>query len=134
MTVHRLGDHITGDPDPDDDIHLEPIKKFDWERYIRRAGIQPTTKLVGLVMATYGNGKGEQIHPGDEMLALDCGITRRAVITHRTILEQLGFIKRIGEPRRGPNGRAAEYVLTWPSNFNHLDGSRGPDGGPPLDL
>lgn len=136
--IHRIGDHhdevpethltiVTGDPERDP----VPIKRFAWEKYIRRSGLPAMTKLVALTMATYGHTDGNEIHPGDDNLAADTGLTKRSIITHRKVLEDLGFVVKKTDARRG---RAAEYILTWPPNFNRLPGSRGPDGGPPLDL
>lgn len=141
VTVHRIGDHHTTQ-NADDKPHIDapwdepdepprPMERLFWERYIRRSGLPPTTKLVALTMATYSDAKGAEIFPGDDNLAADCGITKRSVITHRQTLERLGFILRVSDARRG---RAAEFILSWPPNFNRLPGSRGPDGGPPLDL
>ena len=138
MTVHRIGDNHARDPDPDPDDdepgQPKPLRRFDWERYIRRAGLPPLTKLVALTMATYGNTDGKQIHPGDENLAADCGIQKRALMNHRHALEELGFLIRVADAKPGRNGRAAEFRLSWPANFNRLPGSRGPDGGAPVDL
>lgn len=137
MTIHRIGDHLTAVPDPDEDDEPgtpKPMERLDWERYIRRSGLPPLTKLVAFTMASYGNTKGREIFPGDDNLAADCGIKKRALINHRRTLEDLGFLTRVADAKPGRGGRAVEYRLSWPRNFNRLPGSRGPDGGPPLDL
>lgn len=138
MTIHRLGDHLAAvpdEPDEDDDPGTpKPLRRLDWEKYIRRAGLPSLTKLVALTLASYGNMDGRDIFPGDDNLAADCGIKKRALINHRHTLEQLGFLIRVADAKPGRNGRAVEYRLSWPPNFNRLPGSRGPDGGPAIDL
>lgn len=130
MTVHRIGDAHARDPDPDDDETSRiGVDRFMWERHIKQAAIPPLTKLVALTMATYAGKKGDRIHPGDQNLAADCGITDRAIRTHRKALEELGFIE---VTRVRSQGRAAEYRLTWPRDFYDRDGYRGPGGGPPI--
>lgn len=141
MTIHHIGDHYTtpppagdpvtppptpGDPEPRTQT---PIERFMWERIIRQSGLPPLTKLVAFVMATYGEKDGSKIHPGDQRLAADCGVTDRAIRNHRRTLEDRGYITRT---HGHGDGKAAEYQLTFPSDFYHQPGSRNPSGGPPI--
>lgn len=92
--------------------------RFDWERNLQTLDLAPTTKLVGLMLATYANGDdGDRAHPGEDRLATNCGLKPRAVREHLWLLLHLGLIVRT--ERHGGNAsrrRADSYQLALPAD------------------
>jgi biotin operon repressor len=84
-----------------------------WERVLRDARLTPSAALVGLVLATYGNGDGTSIHPGEVRLAEGLGVSRSTVARAMKTLRNEGYIERVreGNARRG---HADEYRLALP--------------------
>lgn len=72
---------------------LFPI--FSWQRALRDSGLPATTKAVGWVLSTWVNDKGENAHPGEDLLARRLApMTTRTVRTHLAALRDAGFIER----------------------------------------
>lgn len=105
-----------------DDDGLQDLGRFEWERIIRRCKLPTTTKAVALMFATYANGDGSSIRPGETRLALALGVQPRNVRRHLAELRRLGLIKRVkrghGEGR-GYIGKAFAdaYKLTMPDDL-----------------
>lgn len=89
------------------------MKRFDYERWIRRAALAPELKYLALMMATWANQAGEQVRPGDELLAQACGKGLRTIVRNRGELERLGWLEQLPRRRRSD---ANEYVLTVPED------------------
>ncbi|MCI0686490.1 MAG: helix-turn-helix domain-containing protein [Sporichthyaceae bacterium] len=90
-----------------------PLGRFDWERLLRRVRMPQETKGLALLLATYGDDKGESIHPGEPRLAVDWGRDERTIRRHiEALRDTYGLIHRV---RRGggPNRRADEYRLVY---------------------
>lgn len=114
---------------------LQPVSRFAWERIVRRVVMPGPTKLVGFVMAQYGDQRGEQIRPGTDRLASACGMGERTCERHLAALRDMGLIERVSNGG-GPRRLAARYRLTIPEdllervelldvdekNSRHLDG------------
>jgi len=92
---------------------LVPLGRFDWERVIRSFEVDPTTKLVALMAATYAGKKGNHVRPGEQLLATDCGLGASTVRKHLARLVTLGLLDLVSRGG-GPNRRASEYRLVAP--------------------
>ena len=94
-----------------------PGRRYAWERaLLAMADLQPTTKLVGLALATYANGDGTKAHPGQERLATDCGISSRSIRTHLTTLRERGWIEcTFSGSSMGRRAFSDEYSLVVPT-------------------
>ena len=89
--------------------------RYAWERALRDEPLDKTTKLVGLVLATYSNKDGSRAHPGTKRLARDCHVSTRTVMRHLEVLREAGFLERYFEgSSAGRQGLADEYQLTVP--------------------
>ena len=94
--------------------------RFTWEQTLRHAALPSTRKLVALMAATYANGDGTRVRPGESELAEACGIDPRTVRRQLVALRESGWLTRT---RRGSSqGRRAmadEYRLTLPPDHDH---------------
>lgn len=65
------------------------VDRFTWERAIRDISMQPTTKLIVLIAATFANKDGTNVRPGKTQLAAAAGVStstvKRALREARTI-------------------------------------------------
>lgn len=120
-------------PHMDDDWTLHPVKRFEWERLIRRVQLGPddvahlhtasrpvaslTVKAVGFALATYASKDGSHIWPGDAKVARVLGTTPRSVRDARAVLEAVGLIEKTGG---GARGKAFQYRLTIPEDLIEL--------------
>ena len=73
---------------------LQPLDRFSWERQILATPLHPTTKLVALALAVYGNKQGVNCHPGNKALAKALGLSERTVERHLGILRDVGLVAR----------------------------------------
>lgn len=107
---------------------LEPAGRFEWERIVRRARIDPTEKYIALLMSTYADPDGTRVRPGTEKLSRVSGKSTRTVIRAITALRDRGLLERTKE--RQPNGRAGghdEYRLTFPGDLTESTEMLNPD-------
>lgn len=98
----------------------QPATRFDWERVIRRANLPTTTKLVALLLATYADQDGTNVHPGVERLARVVGQSTRSVEKHLDKLRTVQLVVRTTRANRYL-GLADEYRLTVPLDLSGLD-------------
>lgn len=85
----------------------EKFHRYDWERWVRRVQLPPTTKLVALTMATYAAKDGSRVFPGVTRLAAVTGLSERTVRTALGNLRDVGLIERVW-----PGGRRGTQVFT----------------------
>jgi DNA-binding transcriptional ArsR family regulator len=106
----------TGEHGPPDD--LEPIGRFQWEQSLRMLALPWPTKSFGLLLATYADKNGTNIHPGEEHLARVTGLTQRSVRTHLAALRETYYL--IERTERGSAGGrrsiADDYRLVLPND------------------
>lgn len=96
----------TGAHGPPDE--LEPIGRFQWEQSLRMLALPWETKAFGLLLATYAAADGGRIHPGEEVLARDSGLSERTVRRHLEALrERYCLIERVS------SGAAAGRRAGW---------------------
>lgn len=98
----------------------EPIKfsRYDWERWLRRCVLPPTTKLVGFVMATYSARDGSRVFPGVCRLSATTGLSERTVRTALGNLRDAGLIERVAEGgRRGTQAFTDVHRLVIPADL-----------------
>ena len=108
----------TGAHGPPDD--LEPVGRFEWEQSLRMLGIPWETKAFGLLLATYAASDGDRIHPGEERLARDTGMSERTVRRQLTALRETYYLiertaRGADAGRRG--GWADMYRLVMPDDI-----------------
>lgn len=94
-----------------------PVRRYLWERVLKKSAAGQTTRLVGLMLATYTNRDGTNAHPGVERLREDCQLgSDKTVRTHLAKLVDLGLIHRTFEAKAsGRRDLADVYVLTKPA-------------------
>lgn len=95
-----------------DDTSVE-VGRFDWERRLRAATLTAQAKLFGVWLATYGDADGTSIHPGEERLSADTGLTVQTVRKHMRTLRETGWLRRVERSGRR-TGHADSYRLTSP--------------------
>lgn len=104
-----------------------PIDRFSWERSVRRLALGRTSKLVGLMLATYADRDGDNAHPGVDRLSADCESDERTIRRHLTRLAELGLIERTFEGSSAGRRRLADcYRLTMPANPQAIGLTRDP--------
>lgn len=104
------------------------INRFDWERWIRRWPLNIETRALAHTLATFASKHGDQIHPGDDRLALILRCSPRTIRRQRQRLIDEGLIERT---RRSPRrGLADEYALTIPADPHATPGLLTPDEEP----
>lgn len=100
---------------------LYPKDRFEWERLVRRVKMHPTTKLVALTLASYGNRNGTNAHPGNRLLAADCCIHERSVERHLEWLRDHGLIFRTFRGSAAGRQKLADtYQLVQADNLPDL--------------
>lgn len=95
------------------DLKHQPIDKDDWIRVMRRAELPFTTKGIAAFLAFFADKDGSRVRPGEARLAVETGLTPRAIREHLEALRAAGLIERVN---RGTavRGRADVYQLTVP--------------------
>jgi DNA-binding transcriptional ArsR family regulator len=97
---------------------LEPIRRFRWEKDVLRCVLPPMTKLVALVLATYADADGGNAHPGEDRLAVACGLSDRTVRDHLARLRDLGLIERTFSGSAAGRRKLADcHRLTEPTDL-----------------
>lgn len=113
---------MTAMPEPSDEVKRIPTGRFEWEKVIRRAILKPSSvKLIALVMATYADGDGSRVRPGQLRLAAVMGTGVSTVERGQRELERLGFLELVAKGhsfgRGHPGGFASVYQLTLPEDL-----------------
>ena len=99
----------------------DPKFRFRWERAFREnCGLPASTRLVGLVVATFMDDDGTDAWPGLVTLSRCCGLGQRAVSKHLAVLVESGWLVRTREGRKvgsgaGAFGQPAAYVASIPA-------------------
>jgi hypothetical protein len=95
----------------------EPPLRYEWERVIKALPLSSTTKHVALNAATYADGKGAGIFPGNERTVSDTGLSLATVKRTYKLLRDVGLLVRVVEgSRMGRRGVADEYRLAIPDD------------------
>jgi hypothetical protein len=87
--------------------------RADWEKLIRWLSLASTTKAVAYAMATFADNKtGENVRPGERLLAQATGLSTRAVREHIGVLMEEGLLYRASNGKyHGRRGWASVFVL-----------------------
>jgi DNA-binding transcriptional ArsR family regulator len=102
-------------------VALDSAGRFEWERIVRRASLQPTEKLVALLLATYADPDGTRVKPGTERLMRVSGLSKSTIIRALTALRDAELLDRVEERfRNGRKGGCDVYRLTRPSRFDAI--------------
>jgi len=96
----------------------------------KKRGGRGSIPAVALALGTFGNADGTNVHPGQERLARELGLSRKSVERALEVLEDRGFITKVGAASF-TKGWATEYRLTLPQGFATLsdEGLRHSDEG-----
>ncbi|WP_280244981.1 hypothetical protein [Nocardia abscessus] len=100
-------------------MELEPVGRFEWERWIRRLILPPGVKYTALMAITYGDLDGSRVFPGVEKLALVMNVGTASVKRHMRVLRETGLIQRVKQGNRHAE-ETDEYRITLPSNLLDL--------------
>lgn len=95
--------------------HWHPANFFDWIEVVRDLPMDPTTKYVGIMLATYATYRtGENAHPGIAGLCETTGYGSKGTITKALDkLREMGLIQRNYTAAKGGRSKLAdEYQLT----------------------
>ena len=87
--------------------------RADWEKLIRWLPLGATTKAVAYALATFADNKtGENVRPGERLLAQATGLSTRAVREHTNVLLEEGLLYRHSNGKfHGRRGWASVFVL-----------------------
>jgi len=110
------------------EVELFAVRRFPWERLIRRIQFPSrfkACKLVGLTLATYADADGQNVRPGQQRLMDDCQLSERTVRDALTFLREHHLIYRRS---RGSSFGTANmvdlYQLScpddWRTRFSYL--------------
>lgn len=108
-------------------MELQPVSRFDWERWIKRLRLTPKDKYMALMVATYGNADGSEVRPGVDELVLAACVSKATVKRQLATLRELGLLDLVSRANRYA-GLADVYQLTVPANVLELP-QLGPDMG-----
>lgn len=96
---------------------LNPARRFEWERVVRRVRMPVTTRCVAFLLASYGNPDGTRIRPGRERLARVADVNPKTISRSITVLRSMGLIALVSAGSGSSHHQvAAEYMLTLPPN------------------
>jgi hypothetical protein len=96
----------------------DPPFRYEWERVVKAVILPSTTKHVALNLATYADGDGRDVFPGNERLTDDTGLSDKTVRTALDRLRAVGLIERVSiGSRAGRRGLADVYRLTIPDDL-----------------
>jgi hypothetical protein len=89
------------------------VPRAKWEHLIRWLPLASTTKAVAYALATFAdNESGENVRPGERLLAHATGLSTRAVREHTNVLMEEGLLYRHSKGSfSGRRGWASVYVL-----------------------
>jgi hypothetical protein len=97
------------------DLGLEPVGRFEWERLIRRARLDASVMLVALTLATYANGDGSSVKPGQKRIKNVTGYSKATICRALARLREIGLLGYVFQASKdGREGTADEYQLTFP--------------------
>jgi len=89
------------------------------KEYMR--GEEPVVKLLAFVLADYANPEGDDIFPSVATLADQVGVSERTVQRHLERLQEIGFIKRVGNSRGGAMRKDAAGKRRGRTNRYRID-------------
>lgn len=89
--------------------------RFDWERVVRASQMEPTTKLVALLLGTYASKDGSNVRPGLKRLSAHTGLSTRSMNRALVSLRSLGFLDRVSRGSNIGEVRADVYQLVIPT-------------------
>lgn len=84
-------------------------------------GEEPVVKLLAFVLADYANPEGDDIFPSIATLADQVGVSERTVQRHLERLQEIGFIKRVGNSRGGAMRKDASGKRRGRTNRYRID-------------
>jgi DNA-binding MarR family transcriptional regulator len=93
------------------------MDRFEWERCLRRFALGTPTKAVALMLASYADRDGGNIHPGVDRLAANLECHERTVRRHLTRLAERGLIEKTFSGSSAGRRRLADcWALTLPAD------------------
>lgn len=93
------------------------VDRFTWERAICGIPMQPTTKLIALLAATYANKDGTNVRPGNALLAAAAGTSDRTVRRALDEARAIGVLHRVSRGSNSGRAHLADvYRLSLPTS------------------
>lgn len=89
--------------------------RYAWEQVVRSTEMDPTTKLVALLLGTYASKDGSNVRPGLKRLSAHTGLSTRSMNRALVSLRSLGFIDRVSRGSNIGEIRADVYQLVTPT-------------------
>lgn len=107
------------------------FSKLVWIKALTKAvDMNVTTKMVGVALSNYSNGKGESAHPGTKRLADDLQVTTKTIERQLVILRSKGWAVIIRKSTyAGLRAWADVYKLSIPDQQTPVSVSRDGEGG-----
>jgi hypothetical protein len=120
VSVHRRPRPAA--PLPPSELGLTEVTPNDWTPVWARVVASPAVKNVGMWVAWHTTWEtGADIHPGNDLLAAESGLTDRHVATVLKQLRDWGFLWRYVEgSRQGRRKIADTYRLTIPDDMAQI--------------
>jgi hypothetical protein len=103
------------------DLFLRPV--FDWRTAVASpyGPPNPTTRHVLLTLSLHMSPSGDSCFPSIDLLTVESGLSRRAVVQHMQLAAEAGWIgKRDRAERSGQGWRRVEYTATIPAGVEEL--------------
>jgi hypothetical protein len=92
------------------------MKPYTWRAAIIKSKLPPTTRHVLLTLSLYINEVGESAYPSIETLAVDTGLTERAVGAHLRQARDAGWLTVAKHGFRGQRWANNEYFPQLPNS------------------
>lgn len=102
-------------------------KAWDWQKAIRKSGLEATTRHVLLNLASRMDTDGGNCFPSTRLQAEDTGLSERSICTHLEIAEKAGYVARIREGNRG-QGWHYRYYPAFGNNIEGTEPASAPSG------
>ena len=107
--------------------HYHAASFFQWVPVFRDLSVSPSTKLVGLALATYATSRdGSNAHPGIAELMCATGYgSRTTIVKALAELKTAGLIHQTYAARKGGRSKLAdEYQLTLHDDLRRAAGHK----------
>ena len=98
------------------------INATKWVRDLR--GVNASKKAILFCLADHADKFGKNCYPGLELISLESGLSRRAVISNIKEMESSGLIEKIGRPGEGGGRKSNLYHLPIDVRQPHTAGKR----------
>ncbi len=102
-------------------------RAWSWRHAILDSGLKPTTRHVLLTIGCSMNDKGEGCFPTTKQLAVETGLSERAVCEHIALAIDAGWLASFQHGFKGQKWKRNEYRPRWPEPEKGTDAGSVPD-------